>query len=280
MKTNIFEYLDYRQFLKDAFQELKSTKSFFSHRYFIKKAGLASPSHLNMAMNGTRNLTLETARKIAKALDLNKKQSEYFEVLVLYNQSKNPEDRENYFQQLCHIKPPSEIQELSKDHVDYLTKRHLVIIREMVALPHFEADAKWIAEHLRVAVKPAEVEEAIQILLRLKLLKETKQGKGLQHSSTALQKKLPAKSLELVKYNLAILKEACDAILHTEEELQFTTSMTIPMNEKSIDHIKKILFKAQEQIANYINNSSEPFDEVFQIHMQLFPATKSKNSPK
>ena len=43
---NIFEYQNYRLYLKDYYQEQKSTKKYFSYRYFSKKAGINAPAFL------------------------------------------------------------------------------------------------------------------------------------------------------------------------------------------------------------------------------------------
>ena len=41
-KINIFNYLDYRRFLKDLYQWHKKHTPEFSYRYFANKAGIAT----------------------------------------------------------------------------------------------------------------------------------------------------------------------------------------------------------------------------------------------
>jgi len=89
----IFEYDDFRIFLKDAYVRLKSEDPKFSHRYFAKATGFRSPSQLRDIITGRRNLTASTTRKFAKAFRLNKEETHFFINLVFFNQAKTSEDR-------------------------------------------------------------------------------------------------------------------------------------------------------------------------------------------
>ena len=86
LTTSVFSYLDFREYLRDVFQENKEKNRFFTHRYFAKLAGLGSYSYLRMVIKGERNLTTNSVNKIVRALKLNKKESAYFENLAYFNQ--------------------------------------------------------------------------------------------------------------------------------------------------------------------------------------------------
>ena len=75
----IFDYLDYRAFLKDMFCFRKWKDKHFSYRYFAGKSGFASPNYLKLVIDGDRNLTNGSIAKIAKGFKLKKQEREYFE---------------------------------------------------------------------------------------------------------------------------------------------------------------------------------------------------------
>src|SRR3989338_9919808 len=86
-KPNIFEYDNYRSFLKDLYALLKQEKSAFSFRFFSRQAGFRSPNFLKLVMEGKRNLSPESIEKFAKGLKLNKNEADFFRRLVLLNQA-------------------------------------------------------------------------------------------------------------------------------------------------------------------------------------------------
>ena len=53
---SVYEYLDYRQFLRDHFAASKKAKPQYSFRYFSRRAGLSSSNFLKLVMDGKRNL--------------------------------------------------------------------------------------------------------------------------------------------------------------------------------------------------------------------------------
>ena len=65
---DLYTYLDYRQFLRDWFQQKKQDNPRYSHRLFARRAGQRSPSMLLFVMEGKRNLTPKTAAAFAQAM--------------------------------------------------------------------------------------------------------------------------------------------------------------------------------------------------------------------
>src|SRR6185295_13705882 len=86
-KLEIFEYDHYRKFLRDFYDSRNDTSEKLSFRHFARLAGFNSPSFLKMVIEGSRNLSHESIRKIAEALRLNKEETQYFTNLVLLNQA-------------------------------------------------------------------------------------------------------------------------------------------------------------------------------------------------
>ncbi len=102
MKTSkvIYNYNDYRIFLKDFYNHFKSTIPCFSYRLLSEKAGFSNPSIWKLLIEGKKNLGLKSIDKVAYALNLNKKAREYFKCMVLYTQAKNLKDQEYYLNKL------------------------------------------------------------------------------------------------------------------------------------------------------------------------------------
>ncbi len=53
---SIFAYNDYRQYLKEHFEEQKALKPAFSHRFLLRKMGVTSSGFLANILSGRRHL--------------------------------------------------------------------------------------------------------------------------------------------------------------------------------------------------------------------------------
>jgi len=273
----LFSYMDYRQFLQDYYEKRKSENPSFSFRMFSRMAGLGGDTYLRMVMKGLRNLSPSSIRKFTHALKLNCKEEEYFENLVLFNQAKTERDRDVYFDRLIQIKPLPKLQGIEKDQLEYLKNKNYVVIREMVALPHFQEDPEWIASNFRPPLKPREVTKTIEALIRLELLKRDEDGK-LKHSKTMLATLPQDYSLEIYNYHRSIISEAKDKVLNSKPDLREVVSITVPAHKESILAIKKALKEVQEKIMHYASEQNVNYDDVYQINFQLYPLTHTQGN--
>lgn len=92
---NLFNYLDYRHYLRDWLVAAKKHYG-FSYRVFSRRAGLRSPSLFKMVMDGDRDLIEGSLHKFLEGLNLSVKEKEYFAALVLYNQASTEEHKQRY----------------------------------------------------------------------------------------------------------------------------------------------------------------------------------------
>jgi len=102
-KISVFSYLDYRQFLKDKLFEKKREFPKFSNQFFVQKIGLKSRNFLPLVLKGERNISNATVLKIARALNFSKKELEYFETLVQFNQGKTFLEKKHAVEKLKRI---------------------------------------------------------------------------------------------------------------------------------------------------------------------------------
>lgn len=85
---NIYNYLDYRQFLEDFYKEKKKKNPKFSYQVIANIAGFKAKSHYKGIIDGSRNLTTQSIPKMNKVLKLTDKQFAYFSDLVAFNHEK------------------------------------------------------------------------------------------------------------------------------------------------------------------------------------------------
>lgn len=98
--SDIYNYLDYRQFLTNLYESRKREDETFSYAVWAKEAGFSSRSFIRLIIIGKRNLTLKSLEQLLPSLKLRKKEEKYFRSLVLFNQSSTVAERDLYWKEV------------------------------------------------------------------------------------------------------------------------------------------------------------------------------------
>ncbi len=129
----VYNYLDYRAFLKDLVEFRKQQDSKYSYRYFSGKAGFSSTNFISLVVKGKRNLTNGSISQIAKGLGLKKKEREFFENLVFMNQASTHDEKNYYYKRMMAFKPFTESSSIDKSCYEYFSNWYYPVIREIVS---------------------------------------------------------------------------------------------------------------------------------------------------
>lgn len=103
---NIFEYIDFRQYLADLYKAKRSIESGFTHAYICHRLGQPnSRSFFNNVIKGRKNLTPAFVELFINIFGFGSEESKFFRALVNYNQATGTDEKEFYFDQIVTIKP-------------------------------------------------------------------------------------------------------------------------------------------------------------------------------
>jgi len=144
----------------------------------------------------------------------------------------------------------------------------------MILLPDFKEDYDWMAKKVFPAIKAGEVKHAIEVMLRLKLIKRN-QSKKLEHTHQSLTTDAEVDSFEIFKYQSDLLGEAKNAMVSIPASQRDITSLTIAVPTQKLPEFKKRLQKFREGLVDWINRTDSGYDEVYQLNIQLYPVTRS-----
>ena len=130
--NTIYKYIDYRKFIKDFYLFKKSSVRKFSYRSFSEKASFSSPNFIKLVIDGKKNIRKESILKLCKAMELKKKETEFFSYLVFFNQAKNAIDKNYYFGLLSSIRTPKSVQKLDFKHCEFFNNWYNTVVREII----------------------------------------------------------------------------------------------------------------------------------------------------
>ena len=268
---SIFAYNDYRQYLKDHFEDQKVRKPAFSHRFLLRKMGVTSSGFLANILSGRRHLPATHVSRLATALGLGKKGGRYFETLVAFNQAKKVGDKTALFQELVQQKP-AEFKLMDGLQLKLFSTWYYVAIRELVFFFPMREEYESLARKLVPPIRPAEARAAVQDLLEIDLLE--RDGRGyLRQKQMALSTGDEVRSVHAAKYQRATMdlaKEAIDRVHHKDRDI---STLTLTLSDRSFQAAVDEVRALRKRLLKLAVDETAP-DRVFQCNLQLFPLSR------
>ena len=267
------EYINYRKFLRDFFEYKKQESNNYSYRVFARVAGVSSPSHLKMVIDGKRNLTPDMMSKYLQAIKFEKsRDNKFFELLVEYEQTTQTEKKTELFQEVLKQKKKKGYSYLHQENFDFLTKWYYVAIYVLVEHQEFTTDPTWIQAQFKRKIAKAHIEKAINDMIKLNLL-EFDSHKGVRQTQGALDTADgEVLSAAVNPYHRNMINLALDYLDSGNSELREFNGGTIPINAEILQKLKEKIRELRKEI-NHMTDGLEDVSDVYQFNIQLFPLT-------
>jgi uncharacterized protein (TIGR02147 family) len=173
---SIFEYLDYREFLKDFYRDRKKRHFYFSLRYIAQKPD-CDAAHVARVISGKRHLSEKSLSRFARLCGFNDEEKAYFEALFQFNTARSEKQSKIAFEALLSL-GGVQSRTLLPQHYEYYSKWYYTAVRALVAVHPFrvKGDFKKIASALNPPISTVAARESVALLLKLGLIQEDKEG--------------------------------------------------------------------------------------------------------
>ncbi len=272
--VKLFEYLDYREYLKAWFEAAKQTRAGMSYRLFSKRAGLKSTNFIMLVMQGKRNLSDKAAKMVAKGLKLSKEESEFFRYLVLFNQAEAHNDKALYYEQMLQFRQYRKHRPISQEEYAYCSQWYHAAIRELILDPDFDGKPTWIAERLGNRISREEAAESLKLLQKLNFVQRTPSGRWQQQDVT-LTAGSRVVSLELFNYHLSMMALSPQLLESLPGQRRDMSAVTMGIAAGRLPELKKKLQKFRKSLLKFSAEAADP-EEVVQVNLYMFPLTVPK----
>ena len=269
--VSVFEFTNYRRFLKEKFVELKKKNPLFSFRSFNRLAGISSSGFLKLVIDNKRNLAETGIEKIARGFKLGEAEKKYFHALVKFNQAANNEEKSRYFQELSQHKKFLAAKPLSSSQFRLFAHWYYVAILELVRAETEETkNLQWLQRHLNPAVDLKSLKTAVQELKKLELLDED--GKGnLRRREAMLTTPDEVHSVLAAHFHQQMCQMAARSVMKEESEMREFSALTIVTSEQSFEKAKQEIQKFRKKLHSILEQEDQaPKTFVTQINLQLF----------
>ncbi len=265
----IFEYLDFRQYLKDYYLEKKRTSK-FSFREFSRMAGFTSPVFIKLVIEGKSNLRSSSIAKLSRAMGLVKTEKSFFENLVFFEQAKNIDEKMKYLEKLKKSTSTLKSYTLTDEHFEYFSQWYHAVVKELLNSMEFTGDFGALAAMVHPPVKVAEVEESVALLKRLGLVQWDGRGPltvTRQFISTA-GISMQALAVKNVQRRMAQL--AADSLDSVPPEERDISGVSIGISEEGFNKAREELARCRQRLLE-IASQDALSDRVYRVNLHLFP---------
>jgi uncharacterized protein (TIGR02147 family) len=270
---SVFEYIDYRRFLKDFYDDAKKTRKYFSYRFFALRAGVNAPILLKMVIDGKRNLSTKTIDKFIKGVGLKEKEAVFFRNLVHFNQAKSSLEKQEYYRVLKSMSDQVSQHVMEDDHFDYYDKWYVSAIREGICQHDYNDNWDLVAKSVHPEISPDDAQKAVAWLCAHDLLKKQKNGR-YEQTHTAITTRSEVKSMVVRNFNRVMIRLAERSLDDVPVQERYASGITVGCTKEAYDMVVAEMEGFRDRVVKIVD-SLDTSDSVYQLNMQLFPLMRS-----
>lgn len=267
----IYNYLSYRDFLRDLFIEQKQLERPLTHRFILKKMGISSTGFLSNVIAGKKNLSRVQSTKLGTILGLAQRERRYFGRMVKYTQAKSIEEKKKSLDSIMEMRN-SKLSRLNEKQLDLFSKWYYVYIRDLLLFVDFKDDFDALAGLLDPAIKASEAREAIEALSGMGLIAQDGHG-FLRPVEKIITSGDEAHSIQLANFELTTMdlaKRALETVPAGKRDISF---VSLTVSPESFAVIKSEIQSFRKKLLCIAKEETRPRN-VYQCNIQFFPVSR------
>jgi uncharacterized protein (TIGR02147 family) len=274
----VFDFTDYRLFLKAYYQFQKQKNPAFSHRYFALRAKINSSGFYKNVMDGKRSLGRSLIVRFSEAMKLRKKESDYFESMVYFNEAKTVDEKKIFFERMMALRKVNAYL-VQSSQFEFYSKWYYAAIRELIGLIRFKDDFTALGRLLDPPIRPDQAEKAIRVLEDLKFIAMDEKGvyrQAQNHITTGSE----VESLNVANYQIACMELAKEAIDRHAPGVRDMSTLTLSLSKEAFEAFKEEIISFRKKLLG-LEQQFPKADRVYQLNTHFFPLSKipSKEKP-
>ncbi|MCD6025123.1 MAG: hypothetical protein K0Q91_2039 [Fibrobacteria bacterium] len=270
---SVFQFLDARDFLREAYRLAKRENPAFSQRYIAQVLKASSSSFFRDVLSGKSKLTPARVLGFARLFKLAKAETAYFENLVAYTQADTPEEKSHALEKLKAAVPSGNHALLEASQKEYFSKWHYAAVRELVRVYDFRGDCDELGALLNPPITEAEARDAIDLLLRLKLIRKAAHGRYEAAERVVLSgpQVSPAQVRPALEGHLDLARRALEVFPPAKRPFHY---VTVSVSENSANEIRGMIREFKQSVLNLVTRDPE-VDRLYQMNFQFFPVSET-----
>ena len=263
----IFEYTDYREWIRDAFDDFKQRKTVISWRYMAMKLG-ADPGNLLRVSQGKIHLTLSLVKPMAEFFELDEKETAYWTELVCFGRAKTDAEALNHYEKMQILKGIP-LKLLAKKELEFYRHWYYNAIRSIIGICKFKDDYEGLAESCTPAITVDEAKSAVKLLYDLNMISKDREG-FWKVNDTFVSTGGNWRSEAVRTFQKETIRLAGESLERHNPPLRDISTVTMTFNMDDIALIREKIKEFRSELLR-LSQEGDGDDTVFQLNVQLFP---------
>ena len=260
-----YDHNNYRDILTEEFEKRKAHNPNYSLRAFSRDLK-TSPSRLSEILQGKQGLSAKKACEIAKILNFNVMETDFFSTLVESEHGRSQMAKKSAKLRLKKF-GMQEQRRLSLELFEIISHWEYLAVAELMLLNGAKDSIKWVATRLKISEERAQ--ECIDKLISTGLLKrETGRLQRIDDSLFMWPTEIPSASIK--NYHKEIILKSLGALFTTQLHEREYNSLVVPIDAAQIGTAKKMIRDFTVEL-NKLLTGSRRRNRVYCFSTQLFP---------
>ena len=268
----IFEYTDYREWLRDAFEDFKQRKTVISWRYMAMKMG-ADPGNLLRVSQGKIHLPLSLIKPAEEFFELEGKEADYWAEMVYFGRAKTDADALQHYERMQALKGVS-LKLLQKKELEFYRHWYYNAIRSVIGICKFKDDYQGLAESCTPNITEKEARDAVKLLADLNMISTDRDGYW-KVNDTFVSTGGNWRSQAVRAFQHETIRLADESLDRHQPFLRDISTVTMTFCMDDIQLLREKINAFREDLLRLSQEGTDD-DTVFQLNIQMFPLAFTK----
>ena len=266
---DIFGYYDYAKYLRDHYEHARTRNTWYSYRFIQTRTGV-DPGYLVKVFQGRKNLSEASVPRFAQLLKLNKREAEYFRLMVLFAKAGTSEETRHCFERLLSFSQV-ETRRMDKEGYQYYEKWYNAAVRQILSFYPFRGNYEALADMTEPPISPAEAKKAVQLLVKLGLI--ARKGPGWEVTSRFITTGPEWGFIAVRKYQEETTLLARHALENLPKGERDISTVSVTLSEDGMAKAREMLTAFRHSMLE-LAGKAENANRAYHLNLQLFPVSK------
>jgi len=272
----IFEYLEYRDILRDAFEERKAADPRYGYRVMADSFGLHT-SNIYRVLRKQSHLPARCQSRAVEFLGLTDRTAAYFVQLIAYSRERKSSARLDILEKALALRDVTP-RRLEDRELAYYGDWWVPAIRSLLELVEGRTNLAELSRMLVPSVPEIEIARALDLLRELGLVKRASSGRLLLGELHVSARVGPDRVAAVRGYQRQVLALASESLERHAPSTRDVSTLVVALDETSFAEARHLVRECRRLVQKCADDTKHP-DRVMQVAMALFPLARGGESP-
>ncbi len=273
MDIDIYQYDDFRQYLRDAFEARKQEDATLTHRRFSEVAGVRNPGTFHDILQGKRKPSEKVVAACIEIFQLKPVAAEFLRLLIDYKECKEEQERSALFREMQNRRSHSNFMRLNPAQVRYYDDPLYALTLSAIEVVQFKGNFDDLAGFLRPSVPATKLRKCVKDLLDWGLLRLT--NDGVYEVVSRFIEPPPTLREPVRRLNREWILQAADAIFKIHPKDRHMSTAILAVSDLTRVRIQEKLEQVRREIFE-MAQADTAAETVMQVSLQLFPKSATR----